>query len=64
MQGTVIQVLVSVGDQVLETDGICVIEAMKMETVVPAGRAGSVADIQVTPGDAIDSGAPIAVIRP
>ena len=63
MQGTVVQVLVNVGDRVVETDGICVVEAMKMENVVAAGLAGSVAEIQVSAGQAVDSGAPIAVIR-
>ena len=55
--------LVDVGDQVLATDDICVIEAMKMENMVRAGVAGSVIEILVAPGDAVDSGAPIAVIR-
>jgi acetyl-CoA/propionyl-CoA carboxylase biotin carboxyl carrier protein len=62
MPGMIVAMLVAVGDQVLENDGICVIEAMKMENVVRAGRAGSVAEIRVSPGDAVESGAPIAVI--
>jgi acetyl-CoA/propionyl-CoA carboxylase biotin carboxyl carrier protein len=62
MPGTIVRMLVAVGDQVQENDGICVIEAMKMENVVRAGRAGSVAEIHVSPGDPVDSGAPIAVI--
>ena len=63
MQGTIVQVLVGVGDRVLETDGICVIEAMKMENVVRVGLAGSVAEIRVSPGESVDSGSLIAVIR-
>jgi acetyl-CoA/propionyl-CoA carboxylase, biotin carboxylase, biotin carboxyl carrier protein len=63
MQGTVVGILVSVDDQVLETDGICVIEAMKMENVVPAGRAGTVTEIRVCPGEAVDAGDVIALIR-
>jgi acetyl-CoA/propionyl-CoA carboxylase biotin carboxyl carrier protein len=62
MPGTIVRMLVGVGDQVLENDSICVIEAMKMENVVRAGRAGSVAEIRVSAGDAVESGAPIVVI--
>jgi biotin carboxyl carrier protein len=64
VQGTIVKVLVGVGDQVLEDDAICVIEAMKMEDVVHAGLTGSVAEVRVEPGDSVDSGAVIAVIRP
>jgi len=63
MQGTIVRMLVGVGDRVLETDGICVIEAMKMENVVPAGLAGAVTQIRVSPGEPLDSGDLIAVIR-
>jgi acetyl-CoA/propionyl-CoA carboxylase biotin carboxyl carrier protein len=63
MQGTVVQLLAGVGDQVLEDDGICVIEAMKMENVVRAGLAGAVTEISVSLGEAVDAGALIATIR-
>jgi biotin carboxyl carrier protein len=63
MPGTIVATLVGVGDQVLPTDGICVIEAMKMENVVQAGLAGAVAELRVSPGETVDSGALIAVIR-
>jgi acetyl-CoA/propionyl-CoA carboxylase biotin carboxyl carrier protein len=42
MPGTIVRMLVAVGDRVLEADGICVIEAMKMENVVRADQAGTV----------------------
>jgi biotin carboxyl carrier protein len=63
MQGTIVRMLVGVGDRVLETDGICVIEAMKMENIVPAGLAGAVTQIRVSPGEPLDPGDLIAVIR-
>jgi acetyl-CoA/propionyl-CoA/long-chain acyl-CoA carboxylase, biotin carboxylase, biotin carboxyl carrier protein len=63
MQGTIIQVLAGVGDRVLENEGICVMEAMKMENVVRAGVSGSVTEIRVSPGETVDSGALIAVVR-
>ena len=64
VQGAIVKVLVGVGDQVLEDEVICVIEAMKMENVVHAGLAGSVAEVRVAPGACVDAGAVIAVIRP
>jgi acetyl-CoA/propionyl-CoA carboxylase biotin carboxyl carrier protein len=63
VQGTVVRMLVEVGDRVLEGADICLIEAMKMENIVQAGLAGFVAEIRVSPGDAVDSGSVIAVIR-
>jgi acetyl-CoA/propionyl-CoA carboxylase biotin carboxyl carrier protein len=63
MQGTVIRLLAGVGDRVQENEGICVMEAMKMENVVRADVSGSVTEIRVSPGEAVDSGALIAVIR-
>jgi acetyl-CoA/propionyl-CoA carboxylase biotin carboxyl carrier protein len=62
MPGTIVATLVAVGDQVQASDGICVIEAMKMENVIAAGLAGAVSEIRVSPGEAVDSGALIAVI--
>ena len=55
--------LVEVGDRVLEKADICIIEAMKMENVVQADRAGSVTEIRVAPGDRVEPGWVIAVIR-
>jgi len=62
MHGTIVRMLVDIGDRVLADDAICVIEAMKMENVVRAGLAGSVTQISVSPGEAVESGAPVAVI--
>jgi acetyl-CoA/propionyl-CoA carboxylase biotin carboxyl carrier protein len=63
MQGTIVRLLAGAGDRVRETDAICVIEAMKMENVVRAGLAGSVTEIRVSPGEAVDPGSLIAVIQ-
>ena len=43
MQGTIVEVLVAVGDTVAAGQGICVLEAMKMENLVESGSAGEVA---------------------
>ena len=52
MQGTVVRVLVAVGDAVAAGQGVCAVEAMKMETVLQRGVAGAVTEVRVTPGRA------------
>jgi acetyl-CoA/propionyl-CoA carboxylase, biotin carboxylase, biotin carboxyl carrier protein len=63
MQGTIVRVLVSVGDAVDVGDGICVLEAMKMENAINAEKAGTVAEVRVTAGDSVGSGDVVAVIE-
>jgi acetyl-CoA/propionyl-CoA carboxylase biotin carboxyl carrier protein len=62
MQGTVLKVLVEVGAEVAEGDIICIVEAMKMENEVPAHRAGTVEELGVAPGDAVQVSQVIAVL--
>jgi acetyl-CoA/propionyl-CoA/long-chain acyl-CoA carboxylase, biotin carboxylase, biotin carboxyl carrier protein len=63
LQGTVLKVAVSQGDEVSEGDLICVIEAMKMENEITAHRSGKVEELNVTEGTAVGSGDTIAVIK-
>jgi oxaloacetate decarboxylase alpha subunit len=53
MTGNVIEILVSVGQQVADGDPVIVIEAMKMETEIRSDVNGSVQSIVVSKGDAI-----------
>ena len=53
MTGNVIDILVSVGQQVADGDPVIVIEAMKMETEIRSNVSGSVQSIAVNRGDAI-----------
>jgi len=62
MQGTIVKVLVAVGDTVEAGDTVCVLEAMKMENNITAETAGSVAEVRVAPGDSVGSGDIVAVI--
>ena len=55
LAGSVIEVLVSVGQQVSEGDPVIILEAMKMETEIRAHASGSVQSIAVSKGDAIKS---------
>lgn len=54
MPGTIVDVLVSVGDQVNEGDPLLVTEAMKMETEVHAPIAGKVIAVNVAKGDSVN----------
>ncbi|KAB2337374.1 pyruvate carboxylase [Cytobacillus depressus] len=56
MPGTVIKVLVKKGEKVVKGDHLMITEAMKMETTVQAPFAGTIEDIYVANGDAIQTG--------
>ena len=64
MQGTVVRVLVVVGEAVEAGQGVCAVEAMKMETVLQSGIAGTVAEVRAGPGQAVRAGEPLVVIAP
>jgi biotin carboxyl carrier protein len=63
MPGKVVRVLVKVGDEVQEGQGLVVVEAMKMENELRAGRDGIVAEIHVREGASVDAGALLFEIR-
>lgn len=54
MPGTIVDVLVKVGDEVKEGDPVLVTEAMKMETEVHAPITGKVIAVHVAKGDAVN----------
>ena len=63
MQGTIIEVLVAVGDAVEAGQALCVLEAMKMENQVDAERTGTVSEVRVAPGDNVGAGDVMFVIE-
>ena len=63
MQGTIVKVLVKEGQEVKAGEAVVVLEAMKMENSILAHAPGTVEAIKVEPGQSVDSGATIAVIR-
>ena len=63
MQGTIVKVLVEVGQQVEAGAGILVLEAMKMENQINAETAGTVKEIKVAAGDTVGGGDILAVIE-
>ena len=53
LAGSIIEVLVTVGQQVNDGDPVFIVEAMKMETEIRASASGTVQSIAVKKGDAI-----------
>jgi acetyl-CoA/propionyl-CoA carboxylase biotin carboxyl carrier protein len=63
MQGTIVKVLVDVGDTVESGQALLVLEAMKMENHINAEKGGKVAEVRVKPGDGVGTGDVLAVIE-
>jgi biotin carboxyl carrier protein len=53
----------NVGDEVASDDVIMIIESMKMEIPVEAPCAGTIGEIRVQEGEAIEEGAVLALIE-
>jgi acetyl-CoA/propionyl-CoA carboxylase biotin carboxyl carrier protein len=62
MQGTIVKVLVEVGQEVTVGQGVVVLEAMKMENQINADKDGVVKEIKVAPGDTVGGGDVVVVI--
>lgn len=63
MPGKVVRVLVKPGDAVRVRQPLVVVEAMKMENELRAGRDGTVAEIHVGEGASVDAGTLLVVIQ-
>ena len=57
MPGKILQVMVSPGAEVVEGDSLLVLEAMKMENVIRAPRAGIIEEVQARVGVAVEKAA-------
>jgi acetyl-CoA/propionyl-CoA carboxylase biotin carboxyl carrier protein len=64
MQGTIVKVLVNVGDPVEVGQAVVVLEAMKMENNIASEAAGTVAEVRVKPGDSVGTGDVVIVVGP
>jgi acetyl-CoA/propionyl-CoA carboxylase biotin carboxyl carrier protein len=64
MQGTIVKVLVEVGQTVQSGQGVVVLEAMKMENQINADVTGIIAEIKVSTGDTVGSGDIVVIITP
>ncbi len=63
MQGTIVKVLVAVGDAVEVGQTICLLEAMKMENAVNAEKDGVIKEVRVSAGASVGAGDIVAVIE-
>jgi len=63
MSGKMWKILVKVGDTVGEDDEVAILEAMKMEIPVVSPADGTVKDIKVSEGDAVEAEAVIMVLE-
>ena len=64
MQGTIVKVMVEVGQSVEAGQAVVVLEAMKMENQISADVSGTVAEVKVAPGDTVGGGDTVVVITP
>jgi pyruvate carboxylase subunit B len=63
MPGLVLRLEVAEGDQVVEGQGVVVVEAMKMENELKAPADGTVTRISVSAGDTVEKGATLVVLE-
>lgn len=63
MPGVVTSLKVSVGDQVSSDQAVVTLEAMKMENEIPAGKTGTVKEINVKVGQGVAAGELLVVIE-
>jgi acetyl-CoA/propionyl-CoA carboxylase, biotin carboxylase, biotin carboxyl carrier protein len=63
MQGTIVKVLVTVGQSVASGEAVVVLEAMKMENQINAEKGGVVKEIKVKEGDTVGAGDIVVVIE-
>ena len=63
MPGTIVNVLVKEGDEVLEYQEGVILEAMKMENAIPTPEAGKVKEIKVKKDDKVSTNQVLIVLE-
>ena len=63
LPGVVVSISVKVGDMVKASDTVVMLEAMKMENAIHAGRDGKVASINVNAGDSVLEGSALITLE-
>ena len=61
--GTILRILVNVGDTVAENQPLMILEAMKMENEIVASKAGVVSGIHVANGQVVNPGDALITIN-
>lgn len=62
ISGNVWKILIAVGDKVELDDEVIILEALKMETPIYCDDNGTITEIKVKEGDAVNEGDVLAVI--
>lgn len=62
LPGVVLSIPVKPGDVVKASDPVVILEAMKMENAIPAGRDGKVVAVNVKEGDSVLEGATLVTL--
>ena len=63
MAGTVVEVLVAVGDAISSGQDVVIIESMKMQLPITAEVEGKVAEVKVNAGDFVNEGDVVVVLQ-
>ena len=63
MPGKIVRVLVKKGEGVVARQPLVVVEAMKMENELRAGREGTIAEVYAQEGQSVEAGALLVVIQ-
>jgi acetyl-CoA/propionyl-CoA carboxylase, biotin carboxylase, biotin carboxyl carrier protein len=63
MQGTIVKVMVAVGETVESGQALLVLEAMKMENHINAEKSGTVKELRVTTGETVGTGDVLVIIE-
>jgi len=61
--GTVIEILVKVGDRVTQGDDLIILDAMKMKNRLKSHVSGTVTAINISPGDRVAKGVVLMEIK-
>lgn len=63
MAGTIIEVMVAVGDSVdAEQDVVC-LESMKMQMFIPSEESGKVKEVKISEGDFVNEGDVLLILE-
>lgn len=54
MPGLILEINVSIDDEVMENDPLLILEAMKMENIISSPRDGKIKTISIKKGDAVE----------
>ncbi|BCJ99801.1 acetyl-CoA carboxylase biotin carboxyl carrier protein subunit [Anaerocolumna chitinilytica] len=63
MPGKILSVKASIGQNIKKGEVILILEAMKMENEIVSPEDGVIASIDVTSGDSVESGTPLATLN-